>query len=199
MGGSFLNSPYPWISSWEGTVTWMRWPRSHPFPWMAVCKRWVCGFFIQHLSFFSTTTKTTIALVIPFILLPHHNSQSAHSPQSPDQTNQTTQTQPNHSKPNQTTPTQPPQFDRPTLIQPPQLIINDRKLLLPREAIGGSNIDSCRNHACSLQQPCLNGGRCLASMEHYSCECLRGFRGVHCAERKWGLRGFVEFWWFWEV
>lgn len=37
-----------------------------------------------------------------------------------------------------------------------------------------TEIDECESN------PCLNGGTCLDRLNHFQCECVRGFRGTLC-------------------
>ena len=80
----------------------------------------------------------------------------------------------------------------------PQIVINDRPLKLLEEAINGINIDNC-DHPC-VNQPCLNGGRCVPIREFYKCSCPLGFENTICEDRECHLSYFksssLKFEWY---
>lgn len=58
------------------------------------------------------------------------------------------------------------------------LHINGRSVDLHKHALLSVNLAACP-HKCE-QKPCKNGGRCLPSMDQFTCNCSANFKGDHC-------------------
>ena len=61
-----------------------------------------------------------------------------------------------------------------------QVIINERPLQLLEEYLDGANVENCE-HPC-INQPCLNGGRCVPIRDTFKCSCPLGFESDYCEQ-----------------
>ncbi|VDP85318.1 unnamed protein product [Echinostoma caproni] len=65
-----------------------------------------------------------------------------------------------------------------------QLLLNGISVQLIDQMLHSSNVDNCREHACSSPaSACSNRGQCVPKQSAFQCSCLLGYTGSFCQEK----------------